>query len=152
MKRIKNFLEHLKFNDIYIEMTEKSRETYEFISKYLNVMNFDDYMNNDNLYQVVAYKEGEIVGVRIFKMKDDKIHLNYSAVIPSERNKELNKKMFDEIEKIGIKNNVSLITSNVRESNKPSLKSLLKSGFTINKNYELYYPDGEKKIPLFKKI
>jgi hypothetical protein len=56
------------------------------------------------------------------------------------------------IEKFGIENDVNIITSNVRKNNLPSLKSLLKSGFVINKNYDLYYPDGEKKIPLFKKL
>ena len=54
--------------------------------------------------------------------------------------------------KIAKNNNVQVITSNVRESNLSSLNSLLNSGFQINKNYELYYPDGERKLPLFKKI
>lgn len=139
-------------SDILIKREEKTKETYDFIKQYLDVIEFDNYINNNNLYQVVARYNNLIIGIRIFKMSDGKIHLNYSAVIPEFRNKGLNKKMFNVIEKIGISNEVSVITSNVRESNIKSLKSLLGSGFQINKNYDLKYPDGEKKIPLFKRL
>lgn len=157
---IKSFLEHteksnisvVSDSDILIKQEEKTKETYDFIKKYLDVIEFDNYINNNNLYQVVVRYNNLIIGIRIFRMSDGKIHLNYSAVIPKFRNKGLNKKMFNEIEKIGISNNVNIITSNVRESNIKSLKSLLGSGFQINKNYDLKYPDGEKKIPLFKRL
>ena len=139
-------------SDIIIKQEEKTNETYDFIKQYLDVIDFDSYINNHNLYQVVARYDNSIIGIRIFRMNDGKIHLNYSAVIPEFRNKGLNKKMFNEIEKIGILNNVNIITSNVRESNISSLKSLLGSGFQINKNYDLKYPDGEKKLPLFKRL
>ena len=139
-------------SDIIIKQEEKTNETYDFIRQYLDVIDFDSYINNNNLYQVVARYDNSIIGIRIFRMNDGKIHLNYSAVIPEFRNKGLNKKMFNEIEKIGILNNVNIITSNVRESNISSLKSLLGSGFQINKNYDLKYPDGEKKLPLFKRL
>ena len=58
----------------------------------------------------------------------------------------------DVIFDIASKNNVSIITSNVRESNKASMKSLLASGFELNDRVELFYPDGEKKLPFFKKL
>lgn len=161
MKNKKHIQGFIRFNenlnmsdvsDIIIKQEEKTNETYEFINQYLDVIDFDSYINNNNLYQVVARYDNSIIGIRIFRMNDGKIHLNYSAVIPEFRNKGLNKKMFNEIEKIGISNNVNIITSNVRESNISSLKSLLGSGFQINKNYDLKYPDGEKKIPLFKRL
>jgi len=139
-------------SDLTIEIENKNMETYNFVSKYLDIISFSDYIRNENLYQVVARKKGEIVGVRIFRMEEDKIHLNYSSVIEQERNNGINRRMLNSIEKFGIKNGVRTITSNVRESNLSSLKSLLNSGFFINKNYDLYYPDGEKKIPLFKKL
>lgn len=60
--------------------------------------------------------------------------------------------MFDKIYEIALDNNVTVITSNVRESNKSSFNSLIKSGFEVNNNVNLFYPDGEKKIALFKKI
>ncbi len=142
----------LNGNSISVEPEEKSEETYEFIKNYLDVIDFNDYVNNPNLYQVVARKGGDIIGVRVFRMKDGKLHLNYTAVSPLERNLGVNKLMLGEIEKIAKNNGVQVITSNVRESNLSSLNSLLNSGFQINKNYELYYPDGERKLPLFKKL
>ena len=60
--------------------------------------------------------------------------------------------MYSKIEEIAIEMGVNIITSNVRESNKSSLNSLLKCGFSINDRVELTYPDGEKKIPLFKRL
>jgi ribosomal protein S18 acetylase RimI-like enzyme len=151
------FKENLNISDvsdsnIIIKIEEKNKDTYDFISKYLDIIPFDDYISNENLYQVVGRKDNQIIGVRIFRMKDGKIHLNFSAIIENQRNKGINRKLLSVIEKFGIENAVTIITSNVRKSNLPSLKSLLKSGFLINKNYDLSYPDGEKKIPLFKKL
>lgn len=152
MKTIKSFLEHNISDDIIIELEEKTKETYDFIKKFLDVIAFDNYMSNKNLYQVVVRYNNSIIGIRIFRMADGKIHLNYSAVDPEFRNRGLNKKMLNEIEKIAISNGINIMTSNVRESNISSLRSLLGSGFQINKNYDLKYPDGEKKIPLFKRL
>jgi ribosomal protein S18 acetylase RimI-like enzyme len=149
---LKENLNESNVNDIFIKIEDKNKDTYNFISKYLDVISFNDYISNDNLYQAVARKGDEIVGVRIFRMKDGKIHLNYSAITERERNKGLNRKLLKVIEDFAIKNGVNIMTSNVRKSNLSSLNSLLKSDFIINKNYDLYYPDGEKKIPLFKKL
>lgn len=150
---IKNFNEHNINNiDIIVKLEQKNIDTYNFIKKYLNIIDYIDYINNDNLYQVVAYKNNKFVGLRIFKMKDNKIHLNYSAVIESERGNNINQLMFKKIEDIAINNNINLITSNVRKNNIASINSLLKSGFNINDKVKLYYPDGEKKISMYKKL
>ena len=139
-------------NDIVIDEEEKTKETYEFVSQYLDILDFNDYITNPNLFQVVARLNNSIVGIMVFRMGDGKMHLNYSAVLPSERNAGLNKRMLDEVEKIASSNGINVITANVRESNTYSLRSLLSSGFEINQNYDMKYPDGEKKIPVFKKI
>jgi hypothetical protein len=60
--------------------------------------------------------------------------------------------MFNLIKNIAEKNDILLITVNVREGDKDSLNSLLKSGFQINTNVDLKYADGEKKIPLYLKF
>lgn len=140
------------FEDFQVSGCDKSKESYDFISKYLHLIPFDDYISNDNLYQVCCYHLGELIGVRIFRMKDSKIHLNYSAVDERFRGKGINSLLFDQVLKVAKSNGVQVITSNVRQSNKSSLKSLLKSGFQINDKVEMYYPDGEKKIPLFYKL
>lgn len=143
-----------KYNpDIKVIETKKSIESYNMVSKYLdNIISFDDYINNENLFQVSAFDKTNLVGVRIFRMKDNKIHLNYSVVDVDYRNIGINKMMFDKILEIAKKNQVYIITSNVRESNIYSLKSLFKSGFSINDRVDMKYPDGEKKIALYLKL
>lgn len=150
MKYIKKFNE--QYEDIKITPCEKSKKTYEFISKYLDTIDIESYMNNEHLYQICAYSNDELIGISIYRMKDNKIHMNYSAVKEEFRNKGLNKKMKMEIIKIGKENNCDVITANVRESNIPSLTSLLNIGFEINKNVDIKYPDGEKKIPVYLKL
>jgi ribosomal protein S18 acetylase RimI-like enzyme len=132
-----------------VKFCKKSKKTYNFISKYLTVYSFEDYISNKNLYQACCYDRGKLVGVRIFRMKDSKIHLNYTAILEEYRRKGLNGLLFDKILRLAYLNNVTLITVNVRKSNKESLSSLFKSGFKVNKKIVQYYPDGEKKIALF---
>ena len=148
MKYLKSFNE----SNSSVRLIDKDQTTYDFISSYLNVVSYDDYIVNDNLYQVGCFSDGELVGLSIFKMVGDKIHLNYSVVSEDYRGGGLNIEMFKKIEEIGRSNGVSLITSNVRESNVSSLKSLLKCGFSINDRVDLRYPDGERKIALYKKL
>jgi len=148
MKYLKSFNE----SNTSVRLIDKDQTTYDFISSYLNVISYDDYITNQNLYQVGYFINDELVGLRIFRMLDGKIHLNYSAVSEEFRGSEINSIMYLEIEKIGRSNGVSLITSNVRESNVSSLKSLLKCGFNINDRVDLRYPDGERKIALYKRL
>jgi ribosomal protein S18 acetylase RimI-like enzyme len=148
MKYLKSFNE----SNSSVRLIDKDQTTYDFISSYLNVISYDDYITNQNLYQVGYFINDELVGLRIFRMKDGKIHLNYSAVSEDYRGGGLNVEMFKKIEDIGRSNGVSLITSNVREINVSSLKSLLKCGFNINDRVDLRYPDGERKIALYKRL
>lgn len=147
---MRNFEEY--GHDIDVNLCEKSKVTYDFMSKYLDIIPFDGYINNENIFQVCAYDGDEMVGVRMFRMKDKKIHLNYAVVSESHRNLGVNKKMADKIIEMSKDSGVSIITSNVREGNKYSIKSLLSSGFQINDKVERYYDDGEKKISFFKKF
>jgi len=148
MKYLKSFNE----SNSSVRLIDKDQTTYDFISSYLNVISYDDYITNQNLYQVGYFINDELVGLRIFRMLDGKIHLNYSAVSDKFKGSGINSIMYLEIEEIGRSNGVSLITSNVRESNVSSLKSLLKCGFSINDRVDLRYPDGERKIALFKRL
>lgn len=148
MKYLKRFNE----SNSSVRLLDKDQTTYDFISSYLDVISYRDYITNQNLYQVGYFINDELVGLRIFRMLDGKIHLNYSAVSDKFRGSGINSIMYLEIEKIGRYNGVSLITSNVRESNVSSLKSLLKCGFSINDRVDLRYPDGERKIALYKRL
>jgi ribosomal protein S18 acetylase RimI-like enzyme len=138
-----------KFNSINIKECAKSKEVYDFVASYLDILDFNSYIESENLYQVCAYDNDLLVGASIFRMKDDKIHMNYGVVHESYRNKGINKRMKLKIIEIGRKNNCNIITSNVRESNKASLKSQQNIGFKINDRVDLKYKDGEKKIALY---
>ena len=126
-----------------------SRESYDFVAKHLDILDFDSYINNENLYQICAYDNDKLVGVSIFRMKDGKIHMNYSSVDETYRNQGINKKMKLKIIEIGRENGCTVITSNVRQSNLSSLKSQQVVGFKVNDRVDLTYPDGEKKLPLY---
>lgn len=149
MKYLKKYNES---TSLIVKLIDKDLTTYDFIKSYLNVISYEDYIVNDNLYQVGCFSGGELVGLMIFRMLGDKIHLNYTAVLDEFRGGGINGMMLSEIEKIGVENGVSMITSNVRESNVSSLRSLLKCGFSINDRVDLRYPDGEIKIALYKKL
>jgi ribosomal protein S18 acetylase RimI-like enzyme len=148
MKHLKTFENH----GISIIECEKSRESYDFVSQYLDLIDFESYIKNENLHQVCAYTGKELVAVCIFRMKDGKIHMNYSAVDVTFRRQGINKKLKNKVIQIGKDNGCHIITANVRESNKTSLNSLLSVGFKVNDRVNLTYPDGEKKIPLYLNI
>jgi ribosomal protein S18 acetylase RimI-like enzyme len=147
MRYLRRFNE--SFDNIEIVQCDKSRESYDFVVKHLDILDFDAYINNENLYQICAYDNDKLVGVSIFRMKDSKIHMNYSSVDESYRNQGINKKMKLKIIEIGKENGCTVITSNVRQSNVSSLKSQQGVGFKVNDRVDLTYPDGEKKLPLY---
>jgi ribosomal protein S18 acetylase RimI-like enzyme len=147
MKHLRRFNE--SFDSIEIVQCDKSRESYDFVAKQLDILDYDAYINNENLYQICAYDNDKLVGVSIFRMKDGKIHMNYSSVDESYRNQGINKKMKLKIIEIGKENGCTVITSNVRQSNLSSLKSQQAVGFKVNDRVDLTYPDGEKKLPLY---
>ena len=149
MKYIKSFNDS---TSLIVKLIDKDLTTYNFIKSYLNVISYEDYIVNENLYQVGCFSGDELIGLMIFRMVGDKIHLNYTAVLDEFRGLGINGMMLSEIEKIGVDNGVSMITSNVREGNVSSLRSLLKCGFSINDRVDLRYPDGERKVALYKKL
>ena len=136
-------------DNIEIVQCDKSRESYDFVAKHWDILDFDSYINNENLYQICAYDNDKLVGVSIFRMKDGKIHMNYSSVDETYRNQGINKKMKLKIIEIGRENGCTVITSNVRQSNLSSLKSQQVVGFKVNDRVDLTYTDGEKKLPLY---
>lgn len=150
--KFEQYNESITLPDLKIVSCDKSKESYNFVSKHLDMIDYESYINNENLYQICVYDKDKLVGVSIFRMKDGKIHMNYSSVDVDYRNKGINKKMKMKIIDIGRKNDCSIITSNVRASNLASLKSQLDVGFQINDKVDLTYPDGEKKLPLYLRL
>lgn len=152
MKTFNQFVNESNTNFV-ISFENKSIEHYNFLNKFFT-MTFDlqQFLNNDKIYIVVAKENNKLIGVSLFRMDNNKIHMNYTVVDPTYRNKGINKKIKQFIINFAKNNNVILITANVRKSNDYSIKSFLSCGFLINDKAISKYPDGEEKIPLYLKI
>jgi ribosomal protein S18 acetylase RimI-like enzyme len=149
---MKYLKEYNSYSNISYKFCDKSKESYEFISKYLDVIDYDSYISNDNLYQICGHENDELISISIFKLLDGKAHINYSAVKDEYRNKGISKEMRNKIIDFLKKNNCKLVTSNVKKSNINSIKSLLSTGFKINDRVKRFYPDGEEKIAMYLNI
>ena len=135
--------------DFDIISVEKSREVFDFVNQYFETIDYEDYILNDNLYQFGVYDKIRLVGVIIYRMKDGKIHINYTAVHENYRKRGINHLMIKEVMLKGIETDCSMITVNVKSDNTPSLKSFLSCHFNININVKRTYPDGTNQIAMF---
>ena len=139
--------------DLNIGLGEKCPISFDFINRFINVsISLDDYLHSPNMKQVITYDSDKIVGLRIFKILEDKIHLTYTAVEVPYRGYGINHMMLEIIEGVAKDLGIDTITSNVRESNIASLRSLEKSGFKAILGQNLTYSNGEEKIPHIKKL
>ena len=142
----------MKWN-LNIGLGEKCPISFDFINRFINVsISLDDYLHSPNMKQVITYDSDKIVGLRIFKILEDKIHLTYTAVEVPYRGYGINHMMLEIIEGMAKDLGINTITSNVRESNVASLRSLEKSGFKAILGQNLTYSNGEEKIPHIKKL
>ena len=93
------------------------------------------------------------IGKAIFKINDNKAHVNIIATKNEERNKGVAKKITNEVEFFCKSKGVELITSNVSENNINSINLHISCGFTENKNaIGRFYDDGSRKLAFYKKI
>ena len=139
--------------DLHIGLGEKCPISFDFINRFINVsITLEDYLSNPLMKQVITYDKDKIVGLRIFRILEDKIHLTYTAVEVPYRGNGINHMMLEIIEGVAKELNIDTITSNVRVSNIASLRSLEKSGFVSIPNQNLTYSNGEEKIPHIKKL
>ncbi len=139
--------------DLNIGLGEKCPISFDFINRFINVsISLEDYLHSPNMKQIITYDKDKIVGLRIFKILEDKIHLTYTAVEVPYRGYGINHMMLEIIEGVSKDLGIDTITSNVRESNIASLRSLEKSGFKSILGQNLTYSNGEEKIPHIKKL
>ena len=146
-----------KFNNfdspIIVDLEDKSTEHYDFLSKYLTIpFSVEDFYNNSKIEIVTARTTNKLVGVFLFVLNNNRIHMNYTAVDEKYRNKGINGKMMKFIINYAKEDGIEMITGNVRKSNEYSIKTMLSSGFQVNDKAIGKYPDGEEKIPLYLKL
>jgi ribosomal protein S18 acetylase RimI-like enzyme len=138
-------------SDLVVKEISKSQETFSLMSLYFKVGKFKTYMADNYLFQVGVFYNGELVGLRWLKMKDNLIQLQYSVVKEDYRGNGINGLMLKWVDQAAVENGVDLVTVHVRESNIASLKSLQKAGFIVNENATGFYANNEKKINLYKR-
>ena len=146
---IAGFMESI--STIFYSIVDRTKENFDFLSSYFDIkMDLNSYMKNSNIKNIEVRIGDVLIGDCMFVLKENRsVHMNYTFILESYRNKGINQEIKRRVIDWCRKNGYNKVTCNVRESNKESLSSLLKSGFKINSNYDLKYPDGEKKIPLY---
>lgn len=142
-----------KFNnfDLSYKLTSPNKDNHSFLNKYFDdFIPLESYTNNDN-YKVIEIRDSNnrIIACNFFVIKTDSIHINATAIINTHRKIGINQEIKNVLIEYCKNKNIKKITCNVRESNLNSLNSLLHTGFIINTNANLFYPDGEKKISLY---
>lgn len=138
---------------LIIDLGNKSLDSYEFMNRFITVtIPFEEYIENENINQVIVYHNDKIIALRIYRILEDRIHLTYTAVDVPYRGNSINHMMLLRIEEIAKNLGIDTLTSNVRVSNLASLRSLEKSGFIPIQGQNLTYSNGEKKIPHMKKL
>ena len=143
-----DFLNNLFSYDISIE--KKNKEHFIFIKKYFTIRTSSEVFLNDTSLYVIATKWcGELVGVSIFCVERDNVHLNYTAVKKEHRNKKINFLMMEELVIFAKVLSAYNVTANVRSPNKYSVKSLTSSGFSVDENNITKYTNGDLKLPLY---
>ena len=136
-----------------IDLGNKSLDSYEFMNRFIPMsMSLEDYLNDTNINQVIVYHNDKIIALRIYRILGDRIHLTYTAVDIPYRGNSINHMMLLRIEKVATNLGIDTLTSNVRESNSASLRSLEKSGFKPILGQDLTYSNCEKKIPHMKRL
>ena len=66
---------------ILIDLEDKSTEHYSFLSKYFTIpFSVEDFYSNDKINIITARHINKLVGVSLFVINNDRIHMNYTAV------------------------------------------------------------------------
>lgn len=144
-----------------LSVEPKSMEHYEFVRNHFDFpvdIDYQKFMECDLNYVVAVRMESVdspvkfLLGVSIFSLLEDKIHINYVAIDKEYRRKGINRAINELIEDIARGNYIDYLTANIREKNLNSINSFTKCGFEINTNRMCKYQNGDVKVHVFKKI
>ena len=135
------------------EFDKKSEEVFQFINNYL-ITEYDlkEYLNSKTTHQLSVYDGDKLIGASIFEMEIPKIHNSYCAVLEQYRNKGINKNILLKLIQFGKENGCNQFTAYVREDNIQSLKSHMSIGMIVEDEFDGRYPDGDKKLLLYKML
>lgn len=117
---------------------------------------FCDEMKKQNSFKFVALEEEKVIGFAILETVLDEGNLLDIAVEKSYRKNGVGKALMEELFKVAVKNELSFITLEVRESSLPAITLYEKTGFekvALRKNY--YHKPTENAVLMtkyFKKV
>lgn len=139
-----------------VRFAQKELKHYDLLCSEFDIcFDKEEFVLRNDLFIVEACVNSELAAVSIFRLRSISsaqkiIRLFYTVVKKEYRGHGINKSIKSFVENYAIQEDVSKILANVRESNLPSRKSLLSSGFKEDSSCDLYYKNGERKIRFFK--
>ena len=153
IKSYNQFINESLSSNYRYEFDNKSEEVFEFINNYL-ITEYDlkEYLTSKTTYQLSVYDGDKLIGASIFEVEKPKIHNSYCAVLEQYRNKGINKNILLKLMEYGKNNGCVQFTAYVREDNIQSLKSHMSIGMMVDEGFEGRYPDGDKKLLLYKML
>ena len=122
-------------------MIEKvnSKEAKEFLNKH-----FKDYSNNNDPYENIAiYKYENIVGAISYSVIYERAEINYIVVDEESRHQGIATKLLIFALEDMIKVGCTIVTLEVRKSNKEAINLYLKQGFKEVAKREKYYKNED---------
>lgn len=138
-----------------INWCKRSSEQYRFVSTHFSLF-FDEkrYLNDESFHCCEVRSSSELAAVSMVQLQDkhDRIRLLYTLVNPNFRRRGINSLIKKAVEELAKECGVSYLYAHVRENNKASLHSLLKSGFEVIDEGATFYKNGDKKIALRKMV
>lgn len=113
---------------------------------------FESEIANDGRYNLVARREGVIIGYLFAMWFADEMHVNKIAVDPSARRQGVALALMQRCTGFAIEQGVTSISLEVRQSNDEAQRFYTFLGFEPEYIRKGYYPDGEAAVVMMKDL
>lgn len=141
----------MSLSDLSIKSEINSEEHYSFLCIGFNPwFSVDRFLSDNNIKTLAVRLNNKLIGLSCYKIKKNEILNLYTFISPHFRKRGINKEIKSIIEKLNF--NKKQFVSHVRESNIPSIQSLLSSGYVIDHDFNKCYSDGTKMLRMYKII
>jgi ribosomal-protein-alanine N-acetyltransferase len=113
---------------------------------------FESELRSSGRLNLVARREGEVIGYVFAMWLFDEMHVNKIAVTASERRHGVAKALMKACEEFAIRNEVRSISLEVRQSNEAAQAFYRYLGFADLYLRPRYYPDGEDAVVMMRAV
>lgn len=138
-----------------IRWVEKKESQFCFLKDaFQPVMTLEEYLTLDDYHCCEVRMKNKLAAISMVRVDkaEDRMMLMYTLVKPEFRKQGINSGIKTAVENRAKDLGLQWLYGHVRESNVASKNSLLKSGFTIFDEGDLFYKDGERKLTIRKKL